>query len=96
MFCTPISAKCVSADGSWSTDCLVLCVWDSGAHLRQAFRLVSPSSIFYSRPVKGRSPGTADFLSICGHVIEVAYLLKQPAFLLKRGRWIDEPRNKRR
>jgi hypothetical protein len=85
MFCTPISARCVSADGLWSTNCLVFCVWDTGAHLRASLpaSLTQFHLLFTScqRPVSRN----CRFVRICGHVIEVAYLRKQPAFLLNAG-----------
>ena len=83
MFSTPLCAKCVSADGSWSTKCLVLCVWETGAQLQVSlpgdlaeFRLLFTSS---QRPVSRQCRR----VSTRGHVVEVAYLRTQPTFVLK-------------
>ncbi|MGY3583433.1 hypothetical protein ACVIGB_007502 [Bradyrhizobium sp. USDA 4341] len=83
MFSTPLCAKCVSVDGSWSTKCLVLCVWETGAQLQASlpgdltqFRLLFTSS---QRPVSRQCRR----VSTRGNVVEVAYLRTQPAFVLK-------------
>lgn len=86
IFSTPVSARCLSADGLWSTDCLVLCVWDTGAQLEMSLPgdLTEFSLLFTSsqKPVSRQCRR----VSIWGNVIEVAYLRKQPAFLLDAGR----------
>jgi hypothetical protein len=82
IFSAPLCARCVSADGLWSTNCLVLCVWDTGAQLKislpgdltQFYLLFTPPP----RPVSRQCRR----VSTRGDVIEVAYLRKQPAFLL--------------
>jgi hypothetical protein len=85
IFSTPICARCVSTDGLWSTNCLVLGVWDCGAQLQVSlpgdlteFRLLFTSS---QKPVSRQCRR----VSTWGNVIEVAYLRKQPAFLLNAG-----------
>jgi hypothetical protein len=82
IFSSPLCARCVSADGLWSTNCLVLCVWDTGAQLQVKlpsnltdFQILFTSS---QRPVFRQCKR----VSARGDVIEVAYLQKQPAFLL--------------
>jgi hypothetical protein len=83
-FATPLSTRCMSIDGVWSIDCLVLSVWDTGAQLqvRQSghlteFYLVFTSSLI--RPVSRRCKK----ISTYGDMIEVAYQREQSAFLLK-------------
>jgi hypothetical protein len=82
IFSTPLCARCVSADGLWSTNCLVLSVWDTGAQLEVS--LPGDLTEFYllftfpPRPVSRQCRR----VSTRGNVIEVAYLRKQPAFLL--------------
>lgn len=82
IFSTPLCARCVSADGFWSTNCLVLSVWDTGAQLEVS--LPGDLTEFYllltfpPRPVSRQCRR----VSTRGNVIEVAYLRKQPAFLL--------------
>jgi hypothetical protein len=85
IFSTPVCARCVSADGLWSTNCLVLSVWDTGAQLKVSlpgdltqFNLLFTSS---QRPVSRQCRR----VSTRGDVIEVAYLQKQMAFLLNSG-----------
>jgi hypothetical protein len=75
----------MSVDGMWSTDCLVLSVWDTGAQLRvrrpgdlTEFYLLFTSSL---RAVFRQCRR----VSTCGNVIDVAYERKQPDFLLKAG-----------
>jgi len=81
-FSTPICARCVSADGLRSTNCLVLSVWDTGAQLQASlpgdlteFNLLFTSS---QKPVSRQCRR----VSTWGNVIEVAYLRKQPTFVL--------------
>lgn len=81
IFSVPFCARCVSANGSWSTNCLVLCVWDTGAQLQVSlpgnltqFYLLFTSS---HRPVSRHCRR----VSTRGNVIEAAYLWEQPAFL---------------
>jgi hypothetical protein len=85
IFSTPICARCVSADGLWSTNCLVLCVWDTGAQLQVS--LPGDLTQFYLLFTSSQKPVSRQCrrVSICGNVIEVAYLRKQPAFLLNAG-----------
>jgi hypothetical protein len=85
IFSTPICARCVSADGLWSTNCLVLCVWNTGAQLQASlpgdlteFYLLFTSS---PRPVSRRCRR----VSTRGNVVEVAFLREQPAFQLNAG-----------
>jgi hypothetical protein len=81
-FSTPLCARCVSVDGLWSTNCLVLSVWDTGAQLEAS--LPGDLTEFYllftypPRPVSRQCKR----VSTRGNVIEVACLQKQPAFLL--------------
>lgn len=85
IFSTPLCARCVSADGLWSTNCLVLSVWDTGAHLEVSFPgdLTEFYLLFTSppRPVSRQCRR----VSTCGNVIEVACLRKEPAYLLNAG-----------
>ncbi len=81
----------MSVDGLRSTDCLVLSVWDTGAQLKVSrpgdlaeFYLLFTSS---PKPVYRQCKR----VRTCGNVIEIAYLLKQPDFLLKAGLDFDEP-----
>ena len=85
LFSAPICARCVSADGLWSTDCLVLCVWDTGAQLQVS--LPGDLTEFYLLFTSSQKPVSRQCrrVSICGNVIEVAFLRKQPAFLLNAG-----------
>jgi hypothetical protein len=85
IFSTPICARCVSADRSWSINCLVLSVWDSGAQLKASlpgdfteFHLLFTSS---QKPVFRQCRR----VSVWSNVIEVAYLRKRPTFLLNAG-----------
>ena len=82
IFSTPICARCVSAGGLWSANCLVLGVWDTGARLQISlpgnlteFQLLFTCS---QKPVSRRCRR----VSTWGNVIEVAYLRKQPTFVL--------------
>ena len=91
-FSTPLNAKCMSVDGLWSTGCLVLSVWDTGAQLKVSrpgnlteFYLLFTSS---PTPVYRQCKRVRTF----GNVIEIAYLRKQPDFLLKAGLDLNEPR----
>ena len=84
-FATPLYANCMSIEGVWCTDCLVLSVWDTGAQLRVKrpsdltdFYLLFTSS---PRPVFRRCKR----IRTCGDVIEVEYQPKQPDFLLNPG-----------
>ena len=85
IFSIPLCARCVSADGLWSTNCFVLSVWDTGAQLEVS--LPGDLTEFYllftfpPRPVSRQCRR----VSTCGNVIEVACLRKQPAFLLNAG-----------
>lgn len=85
VFSTPVSAGCMSVDGLWSTDCLVLSVWDAGAQLEVSLpgHLAEFYLLFTSppRPVFRQCRR----ISTRGRVIEVAYLWKQPAFVLNAG-----------
>ena len=85
IFSTPICARCVSADGLWSTNCLVLCVWDTGAQLLAC--LSGDLTQFYLLFTSSQKPVSRQCrrVSIWGNVIEVVYLRKQPAFLLNAG-----------
>jgi hypothetical protein len=84
-FFTPLYAKCTSIDGSWSTDCWVLSVWDTGAqlevslpgHLTEFYLLFTATP----RPVSRQCRR----INTRGNVIEVACVRKQPAFLLNAG-----------
>lgn len=85
IFSTPICARCVSAEGLWSTNCLVLAVWDTGAQLQvnipgdlTEFHLLFTSS---QKPVSRQCRR----VSTWGNMIEVAYLRKQPTFVLNAG-----------
>jgi hypothetical protein len=85
IFSTPLCARCVSADGLRSANCLVLCVWDTGARLQVSlpgdlteFQLLFTSS---QKPVSRQCRR----VSTWGNVIEVAYLRKQPTFVLNAG-----------
>jgi hypothetical protein len=85
VFFTPLYARCMSVDGLWSTDCWVLSVWDTGAHLEvslpghltEFYLLLTPPP----RPVSRQCRR----VNTRGSVIEVACLRKQPAFLLNAG-----------
>ena len=83
IFTTPLCAKCMSVDGLWSTSCLVLSVWDAGAQLEVTLPgdLTEFHLLFTSppRPVSRQCRR----VSTRGNVIEVAYLWKQPDFVLK-------------
>jgi hypothetical protein len=85
IFSTPLCARCVSADGLWSTNCLVLSVWNTGAQLEVS--LPGDLTEFYllftfpPRPVSRQCRGVSTRVN----VIEVACLRKQPAFLLNAG-----------
>jgi len=85
IFSTPLCARCVSADGLWSTNCFVLSVWDTGAQLEVS--LPGDLTEFYllftflPRPVSRQCRR----VSTRGNVVEVACLRKQPAFLLNAG-----------
>jgi hypothetical protein len=85
IFSTPICARCVLADGLWSTNCLVLCVWDTGAQLQVS--LPGALTQFYLLFTSSQKPVSRQCrrVSIWGNVIEVAYLRRQPDFLLKAG-----------
>lgn len=82
IFSTPICARCVSADGLWSTNCMVLGVWDTGAQLQANFPgdLTEFQLLFTSsqRPVSRQCRR----VSTWGNVIDVVYLRKQPSFTL--------------
>jgi hypothetical protein len=75
----------MSADGLWSTNCLVFSVWDTGALLEVS--LPGDLTEFYllftfpPRPVSRQCRR----VSTRGNLIEVACLRKQPAFLLNAG-----------
>ncbi|SHN65824.1 hypothetical protein [Bradyrhizobium erythrophlei] len=76
-FATPLYAKCTPIDGVWSTDCLVLSVWDTGAQLQvrrpgdlTEFYLLFTSSF---RPVFRQCRR----VSACGNVIQVEYQRNQ-------------------
>jgi len=85
VFSTPLCARCVSADGVWSENCLVLCVWDSGAELQASLPGdLDPFFLLFTtspRPVSRQCRR----VSTRGDVIEVGYLRTQPAFLLNEG-----------
>jgi hypothetical protein len=75
----------MSVDRLWSTDCLTLSVWDTGAKLEVSlpgdlteFYLLLTSS---PRPVSRQCRK----VSTRGNVVEVAFLREQPAFLLNAG-----------
>ena len=84
-FSTPLHARCTSVDGLWATSCRVLSVWDFGAQievslpgdLTQFYLLLTPPPRSVSRQC--RRVGTR------GNLIEVAYLRKQPTFMLNAG-----------
>lgn len=84
VFSTPICARCVSADGLWSTNCLVLCVWDTGAQLQVSLPGDPTEFVLLFTPQKTVFRQCRR-VSKFGNVIEVAYLRKQPAFLLNAG-----------
>jgi hypothetical protein len=76
-FASPLYAKCMSIDGVWATDCLVLSVWDTGARLQvrrpgdlTEFYLLFTSSF---RPVFRQCRR----VSAWGNVIQVEYQPKQ-------------------
>ena len=77
-FARPLYAKCMSIDGVWATDCLVLSLWDTGAQLQvrrpgdlTEFYLLFTSSF---RPVFRQCRR----VSACGNLILVEYQPKQP------------------
>ena len=84
-FSTPLYARCMSADGLWSTNCLALSVWKTGAELQVS--LPGDLTEFYllftspPRPVSRQCRRA----STHGNVIEVACMRKQPAFLPDPG-----------
>jgi len=82
-FQTPLYAKCMSIDGVWSTDCLVLTVWDAGAQLQ--VRRPSDLTEFYLLLTSSFRPVFRQCrrVSTCGNVIQVDYQRRQPDFLLK-------------
>ena len=84
-FANPLDARCMSVDGVWSTDCLVLSVWDTGAQLqvREPGELTEFYLVFTSspKPVFRRCKR----VRTCGDVIEVANQRSQPDFVLKPG-----------
>jgi hypothetical protein len=93
-FSTPLYARCMSVDGLWSTNCLVLSVWDTGGQLKVSrpgdlteFFLLFTSS---PKPVYRQCKR----VRTCGNMIEIAYLRKQPHFLLKADLDFYEPRTK--
>jgi hypothetical protein len=78
-FASPLYGKCMSIDGVWVTDCLVLSVWDTGAQLR--VRRPGELTEFYLlftftssvRPVFRQCRR----VSAWGNVIQVEYQAKQ-------------------
>jgi hypothetical protein len=85
IFSTPLCARCVSADGLWSTNCLVLSVWETGAQLEVS--LPGDLTEFYLLFTSPPRPFSRQCrrVSTCGNVIEVACLRNQPAFMLNAG-----------
>ncbi len=84
-FSTPLHARCMSVDGLRSTNCLVLSVWDTGAQLEAS--LPGDFSEFYLLFTSSPRPVSRQCrrVSTRGNVIGVAFLRKQPAFILNAG-----------
>ena len=82
-FQRPLYARCMSIDGVWATDCLVLTVWDAGAQLQ--VRRPSDLTEFYLLLTSSPRPVFRQCrrVSTCGNVIQVEYQRRQPDFLLK-------------
>jgi hypothetical protein len=82
-FTNPLFATCVSVDGTWSTECLVLTVWDTGAQLQvRRPRDLTEFDLLFTlalRPVFRQCRR----VSTCGNVIAVTYQRKQPDFVLE-------------
>jgi hypothetical protein len=81
-FDPPLYARCMSIDGMWSMDCLVMSVWDSGARLQarwpreiREFFLLFTSSV---KPVYRRCKR----VRMRGQQIEVEYQRMRPSFAL--------------
>ncbi|SDJ61573.1 hypothetical protein SAMN05444163_5929 [Bradyrhizobium ottawaense] len=85
IFSTPLYATCMSVDGLWSTNCLVLSVWDTGAQLEVSLPGdLTEFYLLFTSPPRSVSRQCRR-VSTRGKVIEVAYLRKQPAFQLNAG-----------
>lgn len=85
IFSTPLHAMCLSVDGLWSTNCLVVSIWDSGAQLEATLPGdLTEFYLLFTAPPKPVSRQCRR-VNTCGTVIEVACQRKQPAFLLNTG-----------
>ncbi len=75
VFSAPLNARCVSADGLWSSNCLVLCVWDAGAQLLAS--LPGHLTIFHLLFTASQRPVSRQCrrVSTRGNVIEAAYTM---------------------
>lgn len=84
-FSSPLYARCRSVDGTRSTDCLVLSVWDTGAQLQ--VRRPADLTEFYLLFTSSLRPVFRQCKRVWtrGNVIDVAYQRKQPDFLLKEA-----------
>jgi hypothetical protein len=71
-FGTPLHTRCMSVDGVWCSDCLVLSVWDTGAQLQ--VRRPRELSDFYLMFTSSPNPVCRRCKTIwtCGDVTEVA------------------------
>lgn len=80
MFDPPLYAKCISIDGAWCIDCLVVTVWESGAQIKitRANDLTEFLILFTSSrsPVRRRCKKVATY----GNRIEVEFERKQPSY----------------
>lgn len=84
-FSTPLYARCASVDGRWATSCRVLSVWDFGAQIEAS--LPGDLTLFYLLLTPPPRLVSRQCRRVCtrGNLIEVAYLRKQPTFLLNGG-----------
>ena len=84
-FDPPRSVICTLDGGAVCTDCLVLCIWDSGAKLRvrDASILTEFDLLFASgpRPVRRRCKR----LSVRGNVMDVEFKRGAPCYVLESG-----------
>lgn len=84
-FDPPRSVTCTLDGGTVCTDCVVLCIWDSGATLRvgDVGILTEFDLLFASgpRPVRRRCKR----LSVRGNVMDVEFKRRTPCYVLEAG-----------